>query len=195
MTPWVPLSMLASQLEPKSADFRGPIDFDGLVWFWNLPNIMSALNWPSKSTPKRPLKCWNPSSGSKVTILASLEVMEAQQSMDSTQYYVSIELALKNYPKKTPQMLKSVQWFKSYIFGLFRGHTASKKWKIKFRRTVYGQGDGAWQFSGISGQGELMSRNSDFAPIVSHWSCLICGPTLLETLAKTKDIGMRKRQG
>ena len=29
-----------------------------------------------------------------------------------------------------------------------------------------GQGEGAQQFSGISGQGELMSRNSDFAPIV-----------------------------
>ena len=46
--------------------------------------------------------------------------------LESTQYNVSIELASKNYPKMTPQMLKSVQWFKSYSFGLFRGHTASK---------------------------------------------------------------------
>ena len=48
---------------------------------------------------------------------------------ESTQYDVTIELASKNYPKMTPQMLKSVQWFKSYSFGLFRGHTASKSVK------------------------------------------------------------------
>ena len=42
-------------------------------------------------------------------------------------FVTTIELASKNYPKKTPQMLKSVQWLKSYIFGLFRGRTASKK--------------------------------------------------------------------
>ena len=95
-----------------------------------------------------------------------LEVIESQQTVESTQFDVTIELALKNYPKKTPQMLKSVQWFKSYIFGLFRGHTASKKWKIKFRRSLYGQGDGAWQFSGLSGEGERMSRNSDLDHIV-----------------------------
>ena len=135
---------------------------------------MSALNWPWKTTPKWPLKCWNPSSGSKVTFLVSLDAIQPQKGEKNWSFgLLEIDWDLKNYPKMTPQMLKSVQWFKSYIFGLFRGHTASKKWKIKFRRTLYGQGDGAWQFSGISGQGELMSRNSDFAPIVFCWNILI----------------------
>ena len=178
MTPRVRLSMLPTQISCLEGAKSLCLTLNHLGMVWNLPNIMSALNWSSKSTPKRPLKCWNPSSGSKVTILASLEVMEAQQSMDSTQYYVSIELASKNYPKMTPQMLKSVQWFKSYIFGLFRGHTASKKWKIKFRRSLYGQGDGAWQFSGISGKGGWMSRNSDLDHIVSKEYDVKFGKTL-----------------
>ena len=67
------------------------------------------------------------SSGSKVTVLASLEDIQPHKSEESTLYDATIELAFKNFPKMTPQMLKSVQWFKSYIFGLFRGHTASKK--------------------------------------------------------------------
>ena len=75
-------------------------------------------------------------------------------------------MASKNYPKMTPQALKSVHLFKSYIFGLFRGHTASKKWKIKFRRSLYGQGDGAWQFFWVFGRGQRFDRNSDSDPIV-----------------------------
>ena len=37
--------------------------------------------------------------------------------MESTQYYVSIELASKNFPKISPHKLKSVQWFKIYVFA------------------------------------------------------------------------------
>ena len=44
----------------------------------------------------------------KSYILISLEVIESQQTVESTQYDVTIELASENYPKKTLQMLKSV---------------------------------------------------------------------------------------
>ena len=81
---------------------------------------------------------------------------------------LTIGLASKNYPKMTPQTLKSIHWFKSYIFYLFRGHGASKKWKIMFRRTLYGKGYGAWQFVGVFGRGQRFDRNSSSDPIVHH---------------------------
>ena len=50
--------------------------------------------------------------------------------MESTQYDITIELASKNYSKMTPQMLKSVQWFKSYIFGLLEAIQPQKSEKL-----------------------------------------------------------------
>ena len=69
--------------------------------------VTSPLDWPWKTTPKGPLICLNLSIGSKV--------MERSSSMSADVYSdLTIGLALKNYPKMTPHMLKSVHWFKSY---------------------------------------------------------------------------------
>ena len=62
--------------------------WSGLVWFgnWrmkNFPDIILPLDWPQKTTPKWHLKHWNPSIGSKVTFLTSLEAMEPQKSEKS----------------------------------------------------------------------------------------------------------------
>ena len=60
-----------------------------------------------KTTPKRLLNCQNPSTGS--------EVKELSFSMSADMYSdLTIELALKNYPKMTPDTLKSVNWIRYY---------------------------------------------------------------------------------
>ena len=69
--------------------------------------VTSLLDQPGKTTPKRPLICLNLSIGSKV--------IERSSSISVDVYSdLTIGLALKNYPKMTPHMLKSVHWFKSY---------------------------------------------------------------------------------
>ena len=69
--------------------------------------VTSPLDWPWKTTPKRPLMCLNLSIGSKVT--------ERSFSMSADVYSdFTIGSALKNYPKRTLHMLESVHWFQSY---------------------------------------------------------------------------------
>ena len=85
---------------------------DQKLWRYLFPcqlmcTVTYPLDWSWKTTPKCPLTLWNPSTGSEVT--------EISFSMSADVYSdLTIGLALKNYPKMSPHMLKLIHWIQSY---------------------------------------------------------------------------------
>ena len=73
----------------------------------NMLNLVSWLNWPWKTTQKWPFECPNPSTGSKDT-------MKSAELYSHSQLCLMSILALKNYPKMTLWMSKSIHWIKRY---------------------------------------------------------------------------------
>ena len=69
-------------------------------------STVTLLDWPLKITPKGLSTCQNPSTGS--------EVMEICFAMSADMYSdLAIRLALKNYPKMTLHLPKSIHLFKT----------------------------------------------------------------------------------
>ena len=74
---------------------------------WLMCKVTLQFDWTWKTTPKGLFKCQNLSTGS--------EVMEMYFSMSAdVQSNLTIWLDLKNYPKRTLQVSKSVHWIRSY---------------------------------------------------------------------------------
>ena len=69
------------------------------------------MNWPWKTTPKLPFECSNQSTGSKDTVIF---ILTSADLYSHNWFDLTIGLALKNYPKMTHWMSKSVHWFKRY---------------------------------------------------------------------------------
>ena len=74
-------------------------------------NLISWLDWPLKTTPKWPFECPNLSTGSKDTVTF---ILKSADLYSHSWFDLTIGLALKNYPKMTHWMSKSVHWFKRY---------------------------------------------------------------------------------
>ena len=74
-------------------------------------HLISWLYWPWKTTPKRPFECPNPSTGSKDKVIF---ILKSADLYIHSWFDLTIGLALKNYPKMTHWMSKSVHWFKRY---------------------------------------------------------------------------------
>ena len=144
------------------------------------PNLMSPLNRPQKTTPKRPLKCWNLSIGSKVTFMASLEAIQPQKG-GIYPFWCHHWIGLEKLAQKDLSNVEICPLVQKLHFWPLWGHTASKKWKIMSWTTLYDHGHGAWQFSAISGEGERMSRNSDLDHIV-HLKSIKLGTVLLRSI-------------
>ena len=80
---------------------------DQILWKWLFHVICCVvtlpLDWLRKTTLKWPLKHWN--------LFNRLEVMEMSFSMSADVYSdLIIGLAIKNYPKMTLQLPKSIHW-------------------------------------------------------------------------------------
>ena len=73
----------------------------------NILNLISWLDWPWKTTLKWPFECPNPSTVSKDT-------MKSAELYSQSQLCLTIGFALKNYPKMTLWLSKSVHWIKRY---------------------------------------------------------------------------------
>ena len=73
----------------------------------NMLNLISWLDWPWKTTLKWPFECPNPSTVSKDT-------MKSAELYSQSQLCLTIGFALKNYPKMTLWLSKSVHWIKRY---------------------------------------------------------------------------------
>ena len=69
--------------------------------------LISWLDWPWKTTLKWLFECPNPSTGSKDT-------MKSADLYSHSQLCLMSVLALKNYPKMTLWMSKSIHWIKRY---------------------------------------------------------------------------------
>ena len=86
-------------------------------WFWSqlictvTGDLASQLDWPWKSTSKWLFECQNLSSGSKDTMIM---ILKSADLYSHRRFGVTIRLALKNYPKMTLWLSKSVQWIKRY---------------------------------------------------------------------------------
>ena len=73
----------------------------------NMLNLISWLDWPWKTTLKRPFECPNPSTVSKDT-------MKSAELYSQSQLCLTIGFALKNYTKMTLWLPKSIHWIKRY---------------------------------------------------------------------------------
>ena len=72
--------------------------------------MLSMLNlW--KTTPKWLFDCPNPSSGSKDTVIM---ILKSADLYSHSWFDIPIGLALKNYPKMTFRLPKSLHWIVSY---------------------------------------------------------------------------------
>ena len=69
------------------------------------------LDWPWKTTPKWLIECPNPSTGSKDKVIF---ILKSADLYSHSWFDLTFGLALKNYPKMTHWMSKSVHWFKRY---------------------------------------------------------------------------------
>ena len=82
------------------------------LWRGLLPDqlictLTSPLDLAWKTTPNWHIICWNTSNG--------CQVMGKSSSMSADVYTdLTIGLGMKNYPKLTPHMLKSLHWLPSY---------------------------------------------------------------------------------
>ena len=76
-----------------------------------IADLTLQLDWPWKTTPKRPFECPNPSTGSKGTVIF---VLKSADLYSHSWFDLTIGLALKNYPKMTLWVSKSVQWIQRY---------------------------------------------------------------------------------
>ena len=113
---WGPLSPIRFELQPLevmkiSSDWptllRGSkLALDLFVWSVLRPDTQLG-DWTWKTTPKWPRICLISCIGSQVIWRSSS--MSADLYCDLT-----IELGLKNYPKMTFHMSKSIQWVQSY---------------------------------------------------------------------------------
>ena len=74
-------------------------------------DLILLLDWPWKTTPKWPIGCPNPSTGSKDTVIFALKSADLYSH---SWFDLTIKLALKNYPKMTLWMSKSVHRIKRY---------------------------------------------------------------------------------
>ena len=74
-------------------------------------NCASRLDSPWKTIPKWPFDCPNPSTGSKDTVIFILKSADLYRH---SWLFFTTGLALKNYPKMTLWMSKSVHWIKRY---------------------------------------------------------------------------------
>ena len=87
------------------------------IFFWSqlictvTTDLTSRLDWPQKTTPKWLFECQNPSTGSKDTVIFVFKSADLYSHIWSD---LTIGLALKNYPKMTLWMSKSVHWIKRY---------------------------------------------------------------------------------
>ena len=90
--------------------------------FWNqlictvTADCASQLDWPWKTTPKWPFECQNPSTGSKDTVLF---ILKSADLYSCSWFDLTFGFALKNYPKMTLWMSKSVHWIKRYSDNYF----------------------------------------------------------------------------
>ena len=85
--------------------------------FWNqlictvTADCASQLDWPWKTTPKWSFECLNPSTGSKDTVII---ILMSADLYSHSWCDLMTGLAMKNYPKMTLWMSKSIHWIKSY---------------------------------------------------------------------------------
>ena len=77
--------------------------------------VTSLLDLPWKTTQKLHLNCKNLSTASEVIEMSLSKVMEISFFMSADVYSDhTIGVTLKNYPKMTPDTLKSIHWIRSY---------------------------------------------------------------------------------
>ena len=74
-------------------------------------DLIKLLDWSGKTTPKWPIGCPNPSTGSKDTVIF---ILKSADLYSHSWFDLTIKLALKNYPKMTLWMSKSIHWIKRY---------------------------------------------------------------------------------
>ena len=90
--------------------------------FWNqlictvTADCASQLDWPWKTTPKWPFECQNPSTGSKDTVII---ILMSADLYSHSWCDLMTGLAMKNYPKMTLWMSKSIHWIKSYWRAMY----------------------------------------------------------------------------
>ena len=88
-----------------------------LYLFWNqlictvTADCASQLDWPWKTSPKWSFECLNPSTGSKDTVIF---ILKSADLYSHSWLCFMAGLALKNYPKMTLWMSKSIHWIKRY---------------------------------------------------------------------------------
>ena len=77
--------------------------------------VTSLLDLPWKTTQKLHLDCKNLSTASEVIEMSLSKGMEISFFMSADVYSdLTIGVALKNYPKMTPDTLKSIHWIRRY---------------------------------------------------------------------------------
>ena len=98
------------QIHPQDQKIQWYLYWSQLIYTFTA-DLIKLLDWLWKTTPKWPFECPILSTGSKDTVTF---ILKSADLYSRSWFDQTIGLALKNYPKMTLWMSKSVHWFKRY---------------------------------------------------------------------------------